>query len=135
MIVTGLGITQRDHCLLVLPLYHVNAICVSFLAPLLAGGQLSVLSRFGPREFVNAIQRLRPTYFSAVPAIYALLAAQPADVRADTSSLRFAVCGSAPVSPELIAAAEERFGFGVVEGYGLGILGQQVTGCTYEKRL
>jgi long-chain acyl-CoA synthetase len=119
MIVTGLRITRRDHCLLVLPLYHVNAICVSFLAPLLAGGQLSVLGAFRPREFLTTIERLRPTYFSAVPASYALLVSQAADVRADTGSLRFAVCGAAPVSPELIATAEERFGFAIVEGYGL----------------
>jgi len=119
MIVTGLGITQQDHCLLILPLYHVNAICVSFLAPMLAGGRLSVLDRFRPREFLTAIERLRPTYFSAVPTIYALLVSQPAEARADTSSLRFAVCGSAPTSPELIAAVEERFGFALIEGYGL----------------
>jgi long-chain acyl-CoA synthetase len=119
MIVTSLRITQRDHSLLVLPLYHVNALCVSFLAPLLAGGQLSVLDRFHPQEFLTAIERLRPTYFSAVPANYALLVSQPAEARADTSSLRFAVCGSAPASPELIAAAEQRFGFTVIEGYGL----------------
>jgi acyl-CoA synthetase (AMP-forming)/AMP-acid ligase II len=119
MIVTRLDITQQDHCLLVLPLYRVNAIFVSFLAPLLAGAQLSVLDRFRPREFLSAIERLRPTYFSAVPATYTLLVSQRAEVRADTSSLRFAVCGPAPASPELIAATEERLGFSVIEGYGL----------------
>jgi acyl-CoA synthetase (AMP-forming)/AMP-acid ligase II len=119
MIVTGLRITRKDHCLLILPLYHAYAICVSFLAPLLAGGQLSVLDRFHPQEFLTAIERLRPTYFSAVPTNYALLVSQPAEIRADTSSLRFAVCGSAPASPGLIAAAEQRFGFTVIEGYGL----------------
>jgi acyl-CoA synthetase (AMP-forming)/AMP-acid ligase II len=119
MIATHLRITKRDHCLLVLPLDHVNAICVSFLAPLLAGGQLSVLGRFRPRDFLTAIERLRPTYFSAVPTIYARLLSQPADVRADTRSLRFGICGSAPTSPGLVAAAEERFGFTIIEGYGL----------------
>ena len=33
-----LALTADDHCLLILPLFHVNAICVSVLAPMLRGG-------------------------------------------------------------------------------------------------
>jgi len=65
------------------------------------------------------VQRYRPTYFSAVPTIYARLAELPDDVRPDTSSVRFAVCGAAPVSKELLLRTESRFGFPIVEGYGL----------------
>ncbi|MEN0137498.1 MAG: AMP-binding protein [Rhodococcus sp. (in: high G+C Gram-positive bacteria)] len=111
------SLTSDDHCLLILPLFHVNAICVSFLAPMLAGGQLSVTGRFSPARFFDDVARLRPTYFSAVPTIYALLASQ--DTVGDTSSLRFAVCGAAPISRELLDRAEQRFGLVIVEGYGL----------------
>ncbi|MET8249070.1 AMP-binding protein [Streptomyces sp. NPDC005202] len=114
-----LGLTDADHCLLVLPLFHVNAICVSFLSSMLAGGQLTVLERFAPLPFLEAVERHRPTYFAAVPAIYARLAELPAEVVPDTSSLRFAICGAAPVSRELLERCEERFGFVMVEGYGL----------------
>lgn len=117
--VDALTLTDQDHCLLVLPLFHVNAICVSFLATVIAGGQLSVLGRFHPTEFLSAIERLRPTYFSAVPTIYAHLLALPEEVVADTSSVRFAICGAAPASVELLHGVEERFGFPMVEGYGL----------------
>ena len=34
----ALDVTGEDHCLLVLPLFHVNAICVSFLTPDLGRG-------------------------------------------------------------------------------------------------
>ena len=115
----ALKLTSDDHCLLVLPLFHVNAICVSFLATMLSGGQLSILSRFHPAEFLQAIERLRPTYFSAVPTIYMHLLALPAEVRADTSSIRFAICGAAPASEELLRGFEERYGFPLLEGYGL----------------
>lgn len=114
-----LGLTDADHCLLVLPLFHVNAICVSFLSSMLAGGQLTVLERFLPRSFLEVVEHHRPTYFAAVPTIYARLAELPAEVVPDTSSLRFAVCGAAPVSRELLERCEERFGFVIVEGYGL----------------
>ena len=86
-----------DHCLLVLPLFHVNAICVSFLAPMVSGAQVTIMARFAPLPFLEAVQRYRPTYFAAVPAIYARLAELPGDVRPDASSVRFAVCGAAPV--------------------------------------
>jgi long-chain acyl-CoA synthetase len=118
-IVEAMGIGGDDHCLLVLPLFHVNAICVSCLAPLMAGGQVTVQDRFAPGNFLNAIQTLRPTYFSAVPTIYARLAELPDNVRPDTSSVRFAVCGAAPVSKELLVRIELRFGFPIIEGYGL----------------
>ena len=119
MMAGHLKITGDDHCLLVLPLFHVNAICVSFLTPISVGGQLTVLQRFQPLDFLAAIEHYRPTYFSAVPTIYSHLVSQPGDVVADTSSIRFAICGAAPASTELLAATEERFGFGLIEGYGL----------------
>lgn len=115
----ALKLSEDDHCLLVLPLFHVNAICVSFLATMLSGGQLSILSRFHPVEFLQAIERLRPTYFSAVPTIYTHLLALPTEFRADTSSIRFAICGAAPASEELLRGFEDRYGFPLLEGYGL----------------
>ncbi|MGZ4663821.1 MAG: class I adenylate-forming enzyme family protein [Mycobacteriaceae bacterium] len=113
------SLTERDHCLLVLPLFHVNAIMVSALASFRCGGQLSIVGSFSASRFFDQIERFRPTYFSAVPTIFALLASLPEDVRPDTSSLRFVVCGAAPVSAELLERCESRFGFTMVEGYGL----------------
>ena len=108
-----------DNCLLVLPLFHVNAILVSCLAPIMVGGQVTILPRFAPDTFLAALSRCRATYFSAVPAIYARLAELPEDQLGDTSSVRFAVCGAAPVSVELLRRSESRFGFPIIEGYGL----------------
>lgn len=115
----SIGITAADHCLLVLPLFHVNAICVSVLAPLIVGGQVSITGRFSVSRFFDDVAHLRPTYFSAVPAIYAMLTSQSEGATLDTSSLRLGVCGAAPISKELLERAEERFGFVIVEGYGL----------------
>jgi len=55
-IVEAMGIRRDDHCLLVLPLFHVNAICVSFLSPMLAGGQLSVEMPSGQRPPAEGIE-------------------------------------------------------------------------------
>ncbi|MFV9429027.1 class I adenylate-forming enzyme family protein [Rhodococcus aetherivorans] len=114
-----LAVTADDHCLLILPLFHVNAIAVSFLTPMVAGAQLTITGKFSPGRFFEDVARLQPTYFSAVPTIYALLASQPDDVGVDTSSLRFGICGAAPISKELLDRVEEKFGLVIVEGYGL----------------
>lgn len=114
-------IGESDHCLLFLPLFHANALFVSFLTPIRTGARLTVLSRFRPDELVAAVERHRPTYFSGVPTIFAMLVAHQTSepAAADLSSLRFAICGAAPASRELLAAARERLGLTLVEGYGL----------------
>lgn len=112
-------LTEQDHCLLVLPLFHVNAIMVSVVSPFSAGARTTVMERFAPEPFLDLLARERPTYFSGVPTIYARLAALPEEVIPDTSSLRFAICGAAPVTEELLQRCEDRFGFVMVEGYGL----------------
>ena len=114
-----LEITPADRCLLVLPLFHVNGIMVSVVGPLWAGASVAIEPRFDVNTFWDVVARERPTYFSAVPAILSALTALPADTGADASSLRFAGCGAAPASAELLASFEGRYGVPVVEGYGL----------------
>jgi long-chain acyl-CoA synthetase len=115
----GLGMTAGDHSLLILPLFHVNGIVVGTLTPLLAGGRVTVAGRFSPKTFFGLVERIRPTYFSAVPAIYAMLTSLPEAAAANTSSLRLVVCGAAPMPAELIARVERTLGVVLVEGYGL----------------
>ena len=119
MIIAGLDLGPRDHSLLILPLFHVNGIVVSVLSPLLAGGRATVAGRFRAETFFEVVERVRPTYFSAVPAIYAMLTNLSAETHPDLSSLRLVVCGAAPMPAELIARFEQRFGVPIVEGYGL----------------
>jgi acyl-CoA synthetase (AMP-forming)/AMP-acid ligase II len=104
--------------LLVLPLFHVNGIMVSVVSPLLAGGSTFVAERFRADSFWETVEKVRPSFFSAVPTIYALLAARPGPPP-DTGGLRFVICGAAPMPRPLIGEFEQRFGVPVVEGYGL----------------
>jgi acyl-CoA synthetase (AMP-forming)/AMP-acid ligase II len=115
----GLKLSPADRCLLILPLFHVNGIVVSVLSPLLVGASVVIAERFNPASFFDTVVKVRPTFFSAVPTIYSMLAALPDEIQPDTSSVRFAVCGAAPASPELLARFEERYGFPIVEAYGL----------------
>lgn len=115
----GLQVSEKDHCLLILPLFHVNGIVVSILVPLASGGRVTIRQRFDLENFFTDIEQLRPTYFSAVPTIYAMLYALPKEIVPDVSSLRYGVCGAAPASADLLINFEKRYGFPIIEAYGL----------------
>jgi long-chain acyl-CoA synthetase len=118
-VIEAFDLTRADHSLLILPLFHVNGIVVGTLSPLMAGGQVSVAGRFNADTFFPRIEQTRATYFSAVPTILTMLYGLPENVRPDTSSLRFAICGAAPASRELLERFESRYGIPIIEGYGL----------------
>jgi long-chain acyl-CoA synthetase len=118
LIVAWFEMTEETRSLLVLPLFHVNGVMVSVVSPLLAGGTTYIAERFDAATFWATVQRARPTFFSAVPTIYALLVSQPGE-QAYTKNLRYVICGAAPMPRELIGEFEQRFGVPVVEGYGL----------------
>jgi len=118
-VIDALDITAADHSLLILPLFHVNGIVISTLSPLLAGGRTTIAGRFSPKTFFDRVEQSRATYFSAVPTIYTMLCGLPAEVRPDTSSVRFAICGAAPASVELLEHFQSRYGIPLIEGYGL----------------
>jgi long-chain acyl-CoA synthetase len=119
MVIDAFSMTTADHSLLILPLFHVNGIVVGTLSPLIAGGRATIAGRFSPKTFFDRVEITRATYFSAVPTMYTMLSDLPADVRPDTSSVRFAVCGAAPASVELLDKFETRYGIPLIEGYGL----------------
>jgi long-chain acyl-CoA synthetase len=112
-------LTQNDHSLLILPTFYVNGIVVGTLPPLLAGGRITVAGRFNANTFFSRLEKTRATYFPAVPMILAMLCVLPEDVEPDTSSVRFATCGTAPATAELLRRFESRYRIPVIEGYGL----------------
>lgn len=114
----------NDVCLLGLPLFHVHAVIPASLAPLSVGGHLVLLGPDGYRGagvlagFWRTVERFSATAFNAVPSVYAaLLNIDPRGARLD--SLRFAICGSAPLPVALFEAFEQRTGLRILEGYGL----------------
>ena len=119
MSIDAFEMTSDDHSLLILPLFHVNGIVAGTLSPLLPGGRTTVAGRFSPKAFFDQLEQSRATYFSAVPTMYTMLADLPAEVQPDTSSVRFAICGAAPASVELLNKFETRYGIPLIEGYGL----------------
>lgn len=117
-ILNGLEFGEDVRSLLVLPLFHCNGLLAGTVSPLMLGGSVHVLPKFDPKSFWEVVEAERPTYFSAVPTIYSVLEATT-QREVDTSSLRFVICGAAPMSPDAITRFETRFDVTMLEGYGL----------------
>lgn len=117
-LVNGLDFGAAPRSLLVLPLFHCNGLIAGTIAPLVLGGSVHVLPKFDPRTFWDVVETERPSYFSAVPTIFSILEAR-ASMDVDASSLRFVICGAAPMAKNAIARFEDKFDVDMVEGYGL----------------
>ncbi|MEQ8765091.1 MAG: long-chain fatty acid--CoA ligase [Planctomycetota bacterium] len=126
-----------DRFLCVLPVFHVNAQVVTILAPLAVGGSLVLLPGFSPEPFVEALEHFRPTVFSAVPTVYAILLQHPAGEGRDLSSLRYCICGAAPMPEAVFRAFEQKFQAKIIEGYGLseGTCGSAVNPVDRERKI
>jgi fatty-acyl-CoA synthase len=106
-----------------LPLFHVNALVVTLLAPLFKGLRVVWAGPLGYRDpklfasFWKVVERYRVTFMSGVPTIYAVLADRPVD--ADISSLSFALVGASPLPTAVREKFETATGVPLMEGYGL----------------
>jgi acyl-CoA synthetase (AMP-forming)/AMP-acid ligase II len=104
---------------MVLPLFHVNAQVVTTLVPMLIGGQIAMWDRFSAQAFWSTVARFEPVTFSAVPTMLAALLHAPDAEAAETNTVRYVICGAAPLSPALFRRFEQQFGIAILEGYGL----------------
>jgi fatty-acyl-CoA synthase len=106
-----------------LPLFHVNAVIVTTLAPLYKGQQVVWAGPLGYREpalfgqFWRIVEHYRIAAMSAVPTVYATLAQVPVD--AQISSLRVAMVGASPLPAAVRDAFQANTGVRLLEGYGL----------------
>jgi long-chain acyl-CoA synthetase len=117
-----LNFTQDDRLLTIMPLFHMNAVSVTTMSALYAGGSTVVSPKFSARRFWNTISDYQITSFGSVATMLSmLLNTYPEGVPQGlkTDQLRFAMCGSAPVPAEVMKKFEETFNCPVVEGYGL----------------
>src|SRR5688572_2060468 len=119
---TWLGFTEKDRLLTIMPLFHMNAVSVTTMSALYAGGSTVVSPKFSASRFWQIISEYQITSFGSVATMLSmLLSTYPNGVPAGlkTDQLRFAMCGSAPVPAEVLRRFEETFNCLVVEGYGL----------------
>ncbi len=111
-----------DTVLVGLPLFHVNAVFTG-LSAWFGGGEVILATPQGYRtpavmeNFWALVEKFDINIFSAVPTILTGLLAFPTEGH-DLSSLKYAICGAAPLATELARQFETKTGLILLEGYG-----------------
>ena len=117
------GLAAGEAALGGLPLFHVNALIVTGIAPMFAGLRVVWPGPAGYRDralyahFWKIVQHYRIAAMSAVPTVYRTLTDVPVD--ADISSLRLPIVGAAPLPSAVREAFAAHTGRRLLEGYGL----------------
>jgi long-chain acyl-CoA synthetase len=124
----GADISQ-ERALVAAPLYHMNGLALAQLASA-AHITIILLPQFEARAYLRAIGEHRATWITGVPPMMAMLLQERALLEVtDTSSVRHVRCGSAPVSPALLAAIQAAFPQArFINGYGTTEAGPVVFG-------
>lgn len=113
-------LTSQDRALCVLPLYHINGLCVTLMGPLVSGGSVVLPVRFSVSSFWGHLRNNSCTWFSVVPTQISYLLHNAEKHRTDgLEQLRFGRSASAPLSPDVQEGFETRFGVPIIETMGL----------------
>ncbi|MCZ7590518.1 MAG: long-chain fatty acid--CoA ligase [Gaiella sp.] len=106
-----------DRMLVAMPLFHIGALILVIIG--VHVGSTAVLMReFDPARFLALVPELGINSFLAVAAMLGAMLQVPAFGETDLSSLRWALCGAAPVPVPLIRAWAER-SIAIQQVYGL----------------
>ena len=100
-----------------LPLFHVNASILSFYCMLLSGGCQIQTDRFQPSRWWEEVASTRATIVHYLGVIIPLLLKQAPSEWEKKHCVRFGY--GAGVEPQLHAAFEQRFGFPLIELWGM----------------
>ncbi len=120
-IVETLRLTADDHCLNVMPLFHIHGLVAAILASLRAGASMYCTPGFNALRFFAWLDDAKPSWYTAVPTIHqailsranrnaAIIARRP---------LRFVRSSSASLPPQVLKELEEVFGVPVIEAYAM----------------
>ncbi|MBC8041874.1 MAG: acyl--CoA ligase [Rhizobacter sp.] len=114
------GIAAGDAMMCVLPIHHVNGTVVTILTPLYAGGRVVLCQKFQTDVFFEWLASESISIVSVVPTLLAFLLQADIDISSlNLSYFKHFICGAGPLTVELCAKFEDRYGLKVIHGYGL----------------
>ena len=117
----ALELTPGDVCLNIMPLFHIHGLIAAVLSSLAAGASVSCTPGFNAFKFFAQFDKVKPTWFTAVPTMHQTLlplAARNADLIA-RGRLRVIRSSSASLPPAAMIEMEEMFKVPVIESYGM----------------
>ena len=116
----SIGMSERDRCLLIVPMFHVNAWGTVFTA-YFAGTELIMPQMFLQGEpIIKMIRELRPTISLGVPTVWNdVLRVAESSPDVDFSSLRGILAGGSAVPRSMIETFRDRYGIDMIQGWGM----------------
>lgn len=116
-----LDLRRLDHCLNVMPLFHIHGLIGILLSSIVAGAGVFCSPGFVDSKFFEWMQECQPTWYSAVPTMHQAILNR-ADAHSNiikSSPLRFIRSSSASLPPTVMRALENVFKVPVIEAYGM----------------
>jgi len=116
----GYDIPLGGRELIAFPLFFTAVFNGHVIPHLLAEGSVVILDWFRPEEFIDAINRERPTFTGINPTMLHDLLIHPKFSECDLSSLKLFAVGAAPISLARFQEARQALGnIPLIQGYGL----------------
>ncbi|GLZ31041.1 AMP-dependent synthetase [Lentzea sp. NBRC 105346] len=107
-------VTEQDVFCAAIPFCHMYGQTLVLGAALAAGATVVTMPRFDPEAYLDLLHRYRVTRLHIAPPVLATLA-----TAGPLPALRGVLCGGAPADLALLAAAEQRLGCPIRQGYGM----------------
>ncbi len=132
-IIDWLRIGTEDNMMTLLPLHHINSttFCVAML---MAGGSITLCSRYSKSQFWQTAAENHCTLSSIVPTICFDLLSEQANYlkyQSQLAQLSRIQLGSAPVQPADVLEFQSKYHTRIVQGYGSTETALRVTGVPY----
>jgi len=114
-------VNENDVTITPLPLFHMNALCVSIIASILVGARAAILPRFSVSNFWQEVERSGATIASILGGMGALLAQAPDNDAMRRCYGQIHTARGNPYTEETKKIWRERFGTKLVGGNGYGL--------------
>ncbi len=125
----SLNLTDKDHCLNIMPLFHIHGLIAVLAASMKVGASVCASSGFNALKFLDNAKREKITWYSGVPTMHQAILMR-ADKNLETAkqlNLRFLRSSSASLPPAVFEKLNEVFNCPVIEAYGMTEATHQMT--------
>ena len=117
----SLKLTTDDHCLNIMPLFHIHGLIAVLSASAKVGASVCASNGFNALKFLDLAETQNITWYSGVPTMHQaiLLRAQKNSDKAKKLNLRFIRSSSASLPPAIFEQLNDIFQTPVIEAYGM----------------
>ena len=125
----SLNLSEADHCLNIMPLFHIHGLIAILAASIRSGASVCASNGFNALKFLELAKSEKITWYSGVPTMHQaiLLRAEKNLELAKNLNLRLIRSSSASLPPAVFEKLNNVFGCSVIEAYGMTEATHQMT--------